>query len=260
MDSTLTSDVPAVARTSRMAVWSMVLGLAGLATVCVVIGLPLAAVGLVLGIIAIAQIGSPGKPAEGKPYAITGIITSSVALVSSLMIVPLMIGILLPALGSARRTAQQMQGNTQARGIQQGMVMWAQSQSVNPQTGNRPLPNDLWTLVEGGYFTIEYLVSPMMSTPIPPDFDTWPDAQQRAWIAANSSFVLVPGLEEDLRPDTIALFGKPDHFDNAGIPVSYLDNHTAWTPAPNIPQIDAQLQAQTGKTMQQLIAESETAP
>jgi len=41
-------------------------------------------------------------------------------------IIGLLIGILLPALGTARNTARQMQGSTQVRGIQQGMVVFAQ--------------------------------------------------------------------------------------------------------------------------------------
>jgi len=41
-------------------------------------------------------------------------------------IIGLLIGILLPALGAARRTARQMQGSTQVRGIHQAMVLFAQ--------------------------------------------------------------------------------------------------------------------------------------
>ena len=40
-------------------------------------------------------------------------------------IIALLIGILLPALGAARRTARRMQNGTQVRGIQQGMVTFA---------------------------------------------------------------------------------------------------------------------------------------
>ena len=48
-------------------------------------------------------------------------------------IIALLIGILLPALGAARRTARQMANNTQLRGVHQGMIIFAQS---NKKGGN----------------------------------------------------------------------------------------------------------------------------
>ncbi len=42
-------------------------------------------------------------------------------------IIALLIGILLPALGAARRTARQIQNSSQLRGIHQGLVIFAQS-------------------------------------------------------------------------------------------------------------------------------------
>lgn len=53
-------------------------------------------------------------------------------------IIALLIGILLPALGQARRAARQLQDGTQVRGIQQSMVLWAQ------QNNERyPLPSEI---------------------------------------------------------------------------------------------------------------------
>ncbi|MEO1237946.1 MAG: prepilin-type N-terminal cleavage/methylation domain-containing protein [Planctomycetota bacterium] len=48
-------------------------------------------------------------------------------------IIALLIGILLPALGAARRTARQMANNTQLRGVHQGFITFAQS---NKRGGN----------------------------------------------------------------------------------------------------------------------------
>ena len=53
-------------------------------------------------------------------------------------IIALLIGILLPALGAARRTARQMSNNTQLRGIQQGFVTFAQSNKKGGNDGYFP--------------------------------------------------------------------------------------------------------------------------
>ncbi|MEO0514453.1 MAG: prepilin-type N-terminal cleavage/methylation domain-containing protein [Planctomycetota bacterium] len=53
-------------------------------------------------------------------------------------IIALLIGILLPALGAARRTARQMANSTQLRGIQQGWVTFAQSNKKGGKDGWYP--------------------------------------------------------------------------------------------------------------------------
>ncbi|MEM9420235.1 MAG: prepilin-type N-terminal cleavage/methylation domain-containing protein [Planctomycetota bacterium] len=53
-------------------------------------------------------------------------------------IIALLIGILLPALGAARRTARQMASNTQIRGIHQGMVTFAQENKTGGNDGFFP--------------------------------------------------------------------------------------------------------------------------
>ena len=54
-------------------------------------------------------------------------------------IIALLIGILLPALGAARRTARQMANNTQLRGIHQGFVTYAQSNKSGGNDGFFPM-------------------------------------------------------------------------------------------------------------------------
>ena len=49
-----------------------------------------------------------------------------VELLVVISIIALLIGILLPALGAARRTARLMQSNTQVRGIHQAMLIYAE--------------------------------------------------------------------------------------------------------------------------------------
>ena len=93
-------------------------------------------------------------------------------------IIALLIGILLPALGAARRTARQMQNNTQVRGIHQALVMFSQSNKTkypglngkgeiiqngvitgSATSGSTPEARML-ILLDGNYFTGEYAISP----------------------------------------------------------------------------------------------------
>ncbi len=103
-------------------------------------------------------------------------------------IIALLIGILLPALGAARRTARQMQNSTQVRGIIQGAILYAQGNneyypglsssggsgiasvaasttnntySVSSASGTAQDPaNRFAILLNGNFFTPEYMRSP----------------------------------------------------------------------------------------------------
>ena len=100
-------------------------------------------------------------------------------------IIALLIGILLPALGAARRTARQMANNTQLRGIHQGFVTFAQSNKKGGNDGFFPMlrsdgkiaeaedntddyiaddpgtpANAVALMLNGNFFTPEYVINP----------------------------------------------------------------------------------------------------
>ncbi|MEM6854920.1 MAG: prepilin-type N-terminal cleavage/methylation domain-containing protein [Planctomycetota bacterium] len=102
-------------------------------------------------------------------------------------IIALLIGILLPALGAARRTARQMANNTQLRGVHQGFVTFAQSNKKGGNDGffpsldssgdvagqedagaandgyggTRGTPSDVVAkMLNGNFFTPDYVVNP----------------------------------------------------------------------------------------------------
>ena len=101
-------------------------------------------------------------------------------------IIALLIGILLPALGAARRTARQMANNTQLRGIHQGFVTFAQSNKRGGNDGFFPMlradgkvaerelvadetyggltqgspSNAVALMLNGNFFTPEYVINP----------------------------------------------------------------------------------------------------
>ena len=108
------------------------------------------------------------------------VIGGVVLLLSCLVIVP-MIGILLPALGKARSSARQIKDSTQIRGIQQGMLFWAQTNSDLYPTpsqldrGNttlapgseKDLPRHVASiLIFNGFVSPEVMLSPAESNPM----------------------------------------------------------------------------------------------
>ena len=82
-------------------------------------------------------------------------------------IIALLIGILLPALAAARRTARQIQNTTQVRGIHQSLVIAAQSNNQyfvgldrNGVTETARTEGRFLELLEDDAFTGEYVISP----------------------------------------------------------------------------------------------------
>ncbi|MEM9415983.1 MAG: hypothetical protein AAGA29_10985 [Planctomycetota bacterium] len=167
---------------------------------------------------------------------------------SAIVAAPMAVGVMLPALGAARRTARRMQNSTQARGICQGMITYS--------TANQGvLPDDIALLVQGNFVTPEYLISSnsIRAHGIPFGFDEWDEDRQMRFYRENSSFVLVPAgnwneIEEPW--NTILVFQRPDDTDG-GIAVCWADNHATFEQ--DVDWIAHMLEEQTGMTIDELI-------
>jgi hypothetical protein len=121
------------------------------ALVCGILGIcvpGLAIVGVILGVVALTKM-------QSKGLAWAGLIVSIVAVVLNIFVV--LIGILLPALGKARQSAQQIKSSTQVRGIVQACTIYAQ----NDPNGEMP-PAAGWedALIGQGLFSRELLIAP----------------------------------------------------------------------------------------------------
>lgn len=138
-------------------------------------------------------------------------------------IIALLIGILLPALGSARRTARQMQNSTHVRGIHSGMVLFAQGNkdyfpgidgstaalataSVAAATGTygtgsttgADVSYRMAVLLRGNYFSPEYMKSPAETEAVtaPVQGTNWADGKVYSYAMLNIVTIANPRVGE----------------------------------------------------------------
>jgi prepilin-type processing-associated H-X9-DG protein len=88
-------------KTSRMAIWSLVLGILSIVS-CGVTLLITAPVGLILGLVSMSKIRKSQGRLTGRGIALAGTIVSGIAIV----LLPVLAGLLLPALAQAKNKAQ----------------------------------------------------------------------------------------------------------------------------------------------------------
>jgi len=149
---------------------------------------------------------------------------------------------LLPSLGSARRTSRHMHSGAQIRDIQSGLVL--ESQNLGQYT------DDLAALVDGSYVSPEYLIAPEDAgrVQVPSDFRSWDRAKKSGWIQENSSYTFVqPGAEETGDSRRVVVFEKPRP-GAQGINIAYGDNHVEFK---SIAEADKEIRQSTGKSISQ---------
>jgi prepilin-type processing-associated H-X9-DG protein len=123
------AEAPGPARTSGLAITSLVLGILGLFT-CGITSL----VGLIMGILALVKVNRSGGQLSGKGLAIAGICTSALFL----LLIPLYAAMLLPALAKAKGRAQSIACMNNLRQLSMGVLMYTQG------NGNKYPPSDQW--------------------------------------------------------------------------------------------------------------------
>ncbi|MFA9480012.1 hypothetical protein ACERK3_17165 [Phycisphaerales bacterium AB-hyl4] len=148
-----------------------------------------------------------------------------------------------------RLEAVRMQSRTQLRGLHQASVMWAQGQQPREGEQRRPMASDPGKLLLGNYFTAEWVLHPLADMRVPSDFNAWPDERRRQWVNEHASYVLIPGLVEDLDGNRVAGFEKPEVTDARHIAVVFNDNHVRDVP---LDEARALIEEQTGMTLEEL--------
>lgn len=107
--------------------------------------------------------------------------TRPVEVAACVAICAMIIGILLPALGSARRSAKSALALSNARQLSVGAFSYADDHDGQ-------LPESVGQLVERGYVSPDLLIAPGEDKRVPDDFYGLTPEKQRKWADANTSF------------------------------------------------------------------------
>lgn len=116
--------IPA-ARTSALAIWSLVLGILGVVLLVVCIGPICAIPAIICGHIAYSRIKKSGGALTGEGMALAGLITGYIGFVIALAWIPLMLAVAIPNFVKARETAQKNMCLKNLRRIEGAKEVWA---------------------------------------------------------------------------------------------------------------------------------------
>ena len=114
-------------RRAGLAIASLVLGIVGFCTVGIA-----GIVGVILGIVALVKASNEPQVDRGRGFAIAGIVTGAVSLLSSIMVVPIMISILLPSLSRARELAKRSVCSANLRSVEISLQIYVEEHGQEP--------------------------------------------------------------------------------------------------------------------------------
>jgi prepilin-type processing-associated H-X9-DG protein len=130
-------DLPPEVKTSKLAIWSFVLAMMGLFTFMVT-ALP----AIICGIIGLVKVCSSKGRLKGLGFSITGIV---VPIVYLFLILPIILAILMPALGKVRQLSQRIQCSTNCAAVTKAIFTYASDHNdmlPSAETWTNALVND----------------------------------------------------------------------------------------------------------------------
>lgn len=216
---------PPIPRSNGVATGAMICGIVGL-LICWVplLGFIVALVAVVLGVIGLT--GQAAKAGVGKGAAVAGVATGGIALVLAI-IVPLVLAMLLPALGRARTVANRTVSASNMTGTYKAMYVYA-------VTNKDKFPEKLGVLIADGSISPHQLVAPTDPRPMQPaphysdDIDTI-----NAWVDANTSYIYVhPEAGANAPYDAIVMYERLDLNNGEGINILYGDGRVMFQRMP----------------------------
>jgi prepilin-type processing-associated H-X9-DG protein len=203
------------AKTSGLAVWSLVLGIAGIA-LCLgpLTGIP----ALIMGIIALKNIRSSGGRQTGEGMAMGGVITGGISFVM-IAVMAMMAGMLLPALARAREEARKAVCKSNLENIGLCVMMYSQDNDNKP-------PEKLSQLYPEYATDLGLFMCPSSDKTIT-------SADQ---IDTESPYVLVPAVTPgSVGPVVLAYERRGMH--EGGTNVLFADGHVEWVSGDRLDQL-----------------------
>ncbi len=157
--------------------------------------------------------------------------------------VAILVGILLPSLGASRKSSLSAQATSQARGIGQGMELYARDNDGR-------YPERVSELVEDGYISPDYVIAPDADVDLPSNFAKLSQTEQNDWIDGNSSYRLLARGEKSEGLDSKRIVGYMEHGDGKGVSVTRSDGSASYERKNELPElIEGQLTVNSGSTL-----------
>jgi prepilin-type processing-associated H-X9-DG protein len=215
------TEVVKTAKTSLLAIWSLILGVVSITGCGMIAGLP----AIICGFMARSKIKDSSGELQGNGMAMGGLITGFIGTVlTTLAVLGILAGMLLPAVATARDRARRASGMNNLAQIGKASMMYsmdndekrpANFQSLKLYTGDSPrLFVCPATGKQPGAFS---------------DVDSWTD------------YVLVPGLTEESPPQSVFVFTHPDCYPNGGGNILFLDGSVQWCDPATYDELTAHL-------------------
>ena len=127
LTSTATQAPSPAAKTSGLAITSLVLAILSPCT-CFITAIP----AIILGIVGLVKISKSGGQLKGSGFAIAGIAVPSICFLIALLVSPMMMGIMMPAINRAKGHAQQSLCTAHLRQIGVLMIMYTEENDQYP--------------------------------------------------------------------------------------------------------------------------------
>ncbi len=183
------------------------MGLAIAALVCGIVGLaacfPLAAVGLILGIVALVKANREPSEYGGKGLAIAGICTGGLGIVVLPATIGMLMAILMPSLSQAREQSRRVQCASNLCALAQGMNLYA-------ERNDGAFPPDFQALIESVPLRHKLFHCPSLGAKVG-DLD--------------ACYVLIAGQRTSDEPTNVLVYERSDCHGRAGGNVLFVDGH-----------------------------------